>query len=64
MGEKTDTHQMADGLDEHHVGDDPAASMLNRTLPKTAFASRPESQVAGRIGILSSPLTGRPFIEA
>jgi hypothetical protein len=25
-GEKTDTHQMAVGLDEHHASDDPAAS--------------------------------------
>jgi CRISPR-associated protein Cas1 len=39
MGEKTDTHQMAVGLDEHHASDDPAASRAGR-LRAVEIASR------------------------
>jgi CRISPR-associated protein Cas1 len=117
-GEKTDTHQMAVGLDEHHASDDPAASRAGRLRAveiasrhlgvigrcdvveldaagaATVFAQettgrrhaqdarpgsdaksgavlgslrgqRPKGQVGSRrIGTLSPPLSGRPFIEA
>jgi CRISPR-associated protein Cas1 len=56
MGEKTDTHQMAVGLDERHASDDPAASRAGR-LRAVEIASR-HLGVIGRCDVVELDAAG------
>lgn len=56
MGEKTDTHQMAVGPDEHHASDDPAASRAGR-LRAVEIASR-HLGVIGRCDVVELDAAG------